>query len=634
VRLIIIIIAITLFRFSLLAQQPDTVFVLQEVEVKANRIDFSINKQFEPDSLQLQQMRHSQVNNLLSFYSPAYVKSYGNGNLSTVSIRGTNAQHTAVLWNGLSLNNPMNGIADLSQLPVWLPDEIFIESGGASALHGSGSIGGTVFMNNKSLFNSGVTANSGITAGSFNDNMQQFSVSYGSRFSFSKLLFYRNFSENNFPFKNSSLPGKPAEKQTNARVSQLGGLIQQDFKLNKNNLLNFRYWINENNRQVPPIMTSINNLASVVSGSKRFSADFENRGKKRLSYIRFGFFDESIEHHLPLLKEVFHNRSKSYISEIENRIQLSQKNEFTVGLHNTHSTAISENYSQNSAVENNSAAFAAYLFTIPGLKISASVRQQFYGKKILPVSASGGFIKTLNPSLSLRGNISRNYRLPTLNDLYWNPGGNQELKPETSVSEEISLNFNKKTLSANLTFFNSNINELIQWIPIDNIWSAQNVRKVWNRGMESEIKYTRKSGKYLLTSSLLYSRIYSTYNSLAAVNDGAEGKQLIYVPKDNSRLNVNLSSEKYFTGLNLNFTGIRYTTTDNSDFLDPFLLADLFFGRTFKKENLIFNVSGRINNLLNTQYEVIAWQPMPGRNYTISIFTNFNHKTNFLKPIK
>ena len=47
-------------------------------------------------------------------------------------------------------------------------------------------------------------------------------------------------------------------------------------------------------------------------------------------------------------------------------------------------------------------------------------------------------------SLSLRGAYSTNYRLPTFNDLYWEPGGNPELKPEFSSSGEIGLDFQLK----------------------------------------------------------------------------------------------------------------------------------------------------------------------------------------------
>lgn len=49
---------------------------------------------------------------LLQENSTVFIKSYGSGSLASVSFRGTGAGHTRVLWNGVSLNSPMNGQID------------------------------------------------------------------------------------------------------------------------------------------------------------------------------------------------------------------------------------------------------------------------------------------------------------------------------------------------------------------------------------------------------------------------------------------------------------------------------------------------------------------------------------------
>jgi len=46
--------------------------------------------------------------------------------------------------------------------------------------------------------------------------------------------------------------------------------------------------------------------------------------------------------------------------------------------------------------------------------------------------------------LHLRINLSKNHNIPTLNDLYWYPGGNEKLKPEQSLEADLSVDYIKK----------------------------------------------------------------------------------------------------------------------------------------------------------------------------------------------
>ena len=66
--------------------------------------------------------------------------------------------------------------------------------------------------------------------------------------------------------------------------------------------------------------------------------------------------------------------------------------------------------------------------------------------------------------------LSTLYRLPGLNDLYWMPGGNPDLKPEYGYSAEAGSKLswksqNKKTkVSFEPTYFNRYIYNWIIWI--------------------------------------------------------------------------------------------------------------------------------------------------------------------------
>ncbi len=72
---------------------------------------------------------------------------YGGGmSLQTLSIRGMGSEHTLVLWNGLPAANMQTGVSDFNLFSAADLEEIQVVPGGASALHGSGAVGGVVNM--------------------------------------------------------------------------------------------------------------------------------------------------------------------------------------------------------------------------------------------------------------------------------------------------------------------------------------------------------------------------------------------------------------------------------------------------------------------------------------------------------
>ena len=80
--------------------------------------------------------------------TPIYIKAYGPGNLASISFRGTGANHTAVLWNGININSPTLGQSDFYLLPNLAFNEVSIQSGNGSALYGTDAIGGTIQLGN------------------------------------------------------------------------------------------------------------------------------------------------------------------------------------------------------------------------------------------------------------------------------------------------------------------------------------------------------------------------------------------------------------------------------------------------------------------------------------------------------
>ena len=93
---------------------------------------------------------------------------------------------------------------------------------------------------------------------------------------------------------------------------------------------------------------------------------------------------------------------------------------------------------------------------------------------------------------------------------------------------------------------------------------------------------------------------------------------------------ISLEYKKISFTINQNYTGYRYTATDNSEYLKPYMLTNSYFSYTILLKNYNLNLFVALNNILNVQYQVMLNRAMPLRNYQTGILIKFNtpNKTN------
>ncbi|MEO5906174.1 MAG: TonB-dependent receptor plug domain-containing protein, partial [Saprospiraceae bacterium] len=135
---------------SMLLAQTDSSILLTQIEVTAERFNLTdIGKHTDKiDSNYISHRHATNLASLLSMNTPLFIRSYGAGTLATVGIRGGNASHTQILWNGIPIRNPMLGLIDLALLPSAFIDEAEVHYGGHGAAFGSGAVGGLISLSN------------------------------------------------------------------------------------------------------------------------------------------------------------------------------------------------------------------------------------------------------------------------------------------------------------------------------------------------------------------------------------------------------------------------------------------------------------------------------------------------------
>ncbi len=605
--------------------------LLKEVTVSSRLDNFATGtKIIEIDSLLILQHGNNSLADLLSAQSQVFVKSYGIAGLSTPSIRGTNSSQTAILWNGFNLSSPMNGGSDLALIPTNFVNNIKLQFGGAGALWGSGAVGGAIHLNNTPQFDKGFWIQTSSSVGSFAD--RQFNADVGlskkRAVSITKLFFHE--AQNDFPFINSSKKGKPVEYLQNAALSQKGFLQEVYFQLGNYQKLNIRLWLQKNDRNIPASMSASTSKAMQIDEVLRGTAEWQHNQGKFSCFVRSAYFEELLKFDDPQISLVSQSKTKAVINEAEVKMQLTPHMFFNLGVNNTYNQAVTKNYHYN-PTQNRTAFFSSWSIKnrTSRFKTVVSVRKEFVSNNESPFTASVGIEAALYKSIKLRGSASKNYRLPTFNDLYWTQGGNPNLKAENGYNQEIGINYvyckNKLGLEASLTYFQSNINNWIMWTP-DNkgIWSPENLLRVWSRGVETDYKIYGQVKNIKIDFVAHYQFIRTTNIATDTKEKSIIGKQLMYTPLHKTNTNLGLEYRRVRISGSYNHVGERYTSSDNSSSLWPYYFVNLEISKSITLACYTLKMYLQANNITNQNYQIIQNYPIAGRSIQIGLIINFN----------
>ena len=611
----------------------DSVKQLKTVEISTSRLNnFAVGNKTETlDSTLLNRYSTGNLADLLANESQVFIKSYGLGSLATSSFRGAGAEHTTVLWNGFNLQSPMNGLIDLSLIPTNFVDEVKLQYGGAGALWGSGAVGGTIHLNNSSQFNKGISVVMNTSFGSFSDMQQQARVEISKKRFVSSLKIFNHDAKNDFPFINNAQSGSPEQKQSNAELKEYGLLQENYFQINKHQKINTRFWYQFNDRNIPPSMTQNINVANQKDELYRATTEWQRTGDRVTFLARLAYFDEGLRYSDSLIHLVSISRTKVTIAEAESRFSISKFDLVNIGINNTYSEAIDTSDFVRNPNQNKFAVFANYKLHSENNNWNAVIsgRQEFIKGKTIPFVPSLGLEGKFLKCFYIKGNVAEHYHLPTFNELYWGQGGNPDLKPEIGWSEEISLShklhYKAFAWEIGATVFNRNIDNWIIWLPNQyGIWTPENVLQVWSRGVEYKVNAAYSMRKFKVQLSGMYNYVLSTNQESTTSNDVSLNKQLIYVPIQNAQGNISISYKGTSISYILIYTGYRYTTSDNLQFLNPYTISNISVAQTFLFNTSKIKIFAQLNNIWNETYQVLAYRAMPLLNYQVGLSVYFN----------
>ena len=612
--------------------QTDT-FHIKVVNIEALRQqDATPGIKFENiDSISLKQFNTESLSDLLSAESGVIIKNYGPGSLASSTIRGGNANQTAVIWNGFNINNPMLGQTDLSVIPEFFADKISMQYGGGSAQWGSGAVGGAVLLNSATFFNKGVDAEVNIGAGSYGWLRQSFKTNYSNNRWIFNLKAFNDYSSNNFRFQNSITLEKQFQKH--ARTQGQGVLSEIVYRINKNGTLSIAAWLDKFNRQIPPVLNQTSD-AKQKDDNLRITSQWRQQLPKGELAVRAAWFNQDIYYSDSLKNINATSKAKSLLAEAEYKFHLGKHREIHTGINNNYTTATADEYKKEAQL-NSFALFigeSAHFFNNK-LKPSVSFRKEFIDNKKAPFTWYAGGEIALFKKISLKLNAASVNRNPTLNDLYWQPGGNKNLEPESGKTGDIGLCLSEINIAKNIyvkteiTLFNRKMKNQIIWLPENGYWSSQNLNRTESKGIETKTNIRYNYQKWFAALNVSTNYIEATNEKARFENDASVGKQLIYVPMYSGNGSIAIGFDKLIVKYTIQYSGYRYTTTDNLEYLEPFWLHGFYAACSLTAQKIKFQLYFKINNLFDENYETIRNRPMPLHSYKAGIIIQINSKS-------
>lgn len=619
--------------------QKDTLWEknLKEITITADRLELYTlgNRIDKPDSFLQRLFKSSPISSLLDASSGLVIRSYGPGILATSSLRGGNAQQTAMTWNGLSINSPVNGLSDLNLVPSFLFDWVSVLPGLAGSLQGSGAIGGGINLNNYALKNEGFSAELMQTFGSFGTYTGGLKLNYSkNKWSHTVKGFYSK-TTNNYSFMNRAEAGNPKDNLTNAEGENYSVLHQTSYQSQKAGNFKINYWGTFANRQIPPTLLMESSTANQLDNIQKTMLQWDKSLKKISLKFHSLFQNDYLKYTEKALDINSISKSIFITNDAELRLKSLKNSTSSIGVvHSFTKAKVANVLSTGTTTLNNSeryqlAFWASHFHHFVKLKtsISASLRQELVDTKFLPLIPALGFKTHLHKNLDIYGQTSKVYRIPTLNDLNWIPGGNPELKPESGWANELSAEFNKKNkrtyFTTSITGYSRLITNWIQWQPVSSqIWSPVNIGKVNSRGLE-----LRSTLKISITNKI-YSKAGLNFNYTKSENVDASNpnyhKQLLYIPYFKSSGFIAFGVKNTVLLMQGVWVGKRYTGSDNLDSIPHYGLLNLALNHNFTLKKTNNNAFLRVNNILNKSYEAIVWRPMPGINFEFGINSSLN----------
>lgn len=593
--------------FSLIAEAGDTLH-MHSIEIAGSTWN---QQKVVSDSLQNIAFKLQSITSVLQQLSSVNIRSYGPSMLSSISVRGANANQTMLQWRGFNTNNAMLGQSDLSLIPMAFFENSQLNYGASKVKHAQ-AIAGSLDLQERMdttrrVFECATSING------LKNQSAYLSYSQHQSKNTAHLKLFESTGSNEFRYYNSFKKNQINNTGPNP-IRVFSVLFGDSYALNQHLRFDASAWYSHANRVIPSTTVEAPRKSMQVDDDLKLTSALiyqRQANELQVAYLynpsRMDYTDSNL---------VSSNRINQHQFRLSHDVKKS-------------TWLLQSNYHVNYAQGRSSNYVGSQQHQVVH-KLSTGLTKTFSKQRYLSLAAA---LNTLNsriyyPSftsrLSKRGSLCKPFdyvvhtefyravRFPTLNDLYWNPGGNTRLLPELSNNADVGVSVESKQLNIAFQVFRKEIQQMIVWTPQGSYWSPMNVLAVRAEGFDASAAYSFHVSQIKFLLKLDYTYTSSTIKEENS-NHSLVGNQLPYIPYHKANSSVAIYRGKTFVNVQSTYVGYRFTSNDNKAYLNPFVICNMQVGHGFTIQKKPIQLVLNVYNLLNTHYETIAYRPMPLR---------------------
>jgi vitamin B12 transporter len=643
------------------ARARSRVYALEEVSVTGNRLPQAAQDASSPANVLTRSAIEAtggiSLGQILALQPGVYLKDYGGGAaLKTISQRGMGSEHTLMLLNGIPINNVQTGFLDLGALVADEIDRVEVVQGGHSSSFGANAVAGIInIVPRQPEEGRLVRVRSGV--GSF--GFRELGVSAGNvtESALWRASVSRDWSDGDYPFTYRNGPTEIPLVRGNSDVSSLAGSVLARGSVSASTRLLGYVSMVDAERGVP------GPVAGPVSQSRARQYDrmfIAQTGMEHMASEQAGFHGDVQVQHVyqrysdPDLVVNFVPLDNTYTNT---EIRSDVRADFRQGAHTRVSAGVDLAYAAADANTLQQAVSRTHwgIYVVGEHRWALGPEGSTFGLyPAIRFDRLGSGISALSPQLGVqwsvplgrlslvdelavrvRGSVSRNFRPPTFNELYYAGGGgigNPSLDPERSTGAEIGAGLSfflvgKHDLDA--TVFSTDMANRIVWVAAGaGSVSPKNLRRVLSRGLDCTYHWSYPSAG--LSVSAHYTLIRSEKMSEDFPGDPNVETQLPYLPEEQAGLDLGyqyLFAGGPFHAVDLSagygFTGYRYVTEDNTSILPSFATLRCGCGVRLEAGPMGVLIRLDVQNVLDEEYEVMPGYPMPPRSFRCSLAVTY-----------
>ena len=277
---------------------------------------------------------------------------------------------------------------------------------------------------------------------------------------------------------------------------------------------------------------------------------------------------------------------------------------------------------------------------VGGLSLQGSLLYSYVKDKTEGRGTNAGDKNNISPSvvlswrpfiehnLNFRAFYKRAHRMPTFNDLYYTEIGNKYLAPERTTQYDVGIFWSItrgegwfKSFSLQADAYYNTVTDKIVAMPTSSQfrWSMMNIGKVKIKGLEASGNLVSRWGNVDCSLRLSY-----TYQDARDYTDPQSEwyKGLIaYIPLHSGTAVVTLNYKEWQLHYSFIYTGEKFDSSANiqSNMLDSWTTHDIALSKEFGIAGNLLRTTLELNNITNTQYEVVRCYPMPGLNFKLKV---------------